>query len=537
MAMDQAMLSGHVIQGYSQDAVLVCLFAGMALATIVLTRVAVRLAHRIGAVDRGGYRRINNRPIPRMGGFGVAAPICLLFIILSAATYLGVRHWQVAYRHSEALFQFVLSVGQVRRDLFVLAIGSAFIVALGVIDDSRGMRARMKLLGQVAAAVFVCLMGYQLHGFSLPLIGYIHCGPVLGFVISVAWIVGLINAFNLIDGMDGLATGIALIASVAIMAVGLLVGDLLMVLACTALAGSLAAFLRFNFPPAKVFLGDTGSMFLGFFLGSLTLMGSSRMDTALVVVAPLMAMAFPLFETAVTIARRAARGAPLFTGDARHTHHRLLESYSTRTVILLLYTPAIIFASSAIISQLIPVSSFYNWVPLFIVFAGLFWICWLAGYFKPSGYGYLAAERQRNRELNALSRYISMALSRAQTLEKRNALIRTCCEALDLQSLTVWFAENEEVIADFSCPESGREPLGRDARVDPKEQLRVPTHLGYQSVLSLRFNHKPTEAEHNDAMRTLAQIFENLNLKPTQAKVVNVSQDASPEARQASEPR
>jgi len=219
------------------------------------------------------------------------------------------------------------------------------ILGLGLLDDIRGMRARYKFLGQIAVAVFICATGHVLQGFYIPFIGGFPLSPQLGVIFSLLWIVGMINAFNLIDGLDGLAAGIALIASVALVVLGMITGNTMIALICLPLAGSLAAFLLFNSHPARIFLGDTGSMFLGYILATVTLMGTYKSETFAIILGPALTLSFPIFETLVSMARRFVRGVPIFSGDGHHTHHRLLrKGFSKRQVVLILYGVTLLLA-------------------------------------------------------------------------------------------------------------------------------------------------------------------------------------------------
>ena len=153
-------------------------------------------------------------------------------------------------------------VGASKGQLWATLIGSIFILGVGIVDDIRGMRVRNKFFAQVIAALFLCFCGYSVRSISLPLLGTINLGIIVGTLFTILWIVGLTNALNIIDGLDGLASGIALIAAVALGFIAAFNGLFFVVLLCTVLVGSLTAFLLFNFNPARVFLGDTGSLFL-----------------------------------------------------------------------------------------------------------------------------------------------------------------------------------------------------------------------------------------------------------------------------------
>ncbi|MCX7046025.1 MAG: MraY family glycosyltransferase [Candidatus Sumerlaeota bacterium] len=307
-------------------AVTVVFFFCLAL-TAALTPLVMKFARRIGAVDTGGYRKIYEGAMPLLGGLGIALPIIVLTLGAALAGVTIIHGWKwVLATYPDALSP-LMSLRQIRRELFLIAFGGAAVVALGIYDDKYGMRARYKLAGQMLIGLLVCAAGVTLREVDIPGIGRVTLPPVAGFIFTILWIAGLINAFNLIDGIDGLASGVAFIISGGLIVLGILTDSPLVILVCAALAGSSLAFLAYNFNPARIFLGDTGSMFLGYVLGTVTLLGTAKTQTATAVLAPILALGFPIYETLVSMARRLIRGQPIFAGDQHHTHHRLLRSW------------------------------------------------------------------------------------------------------------------------------------------------------------------------------------------------------------------
>jgi UDP-GlcNAc:undecaprenyl-phosphate/decaprenyl-phosphate GlcNAc-1-phosphate transferase len=210
---------------------------------------------------------------------------------------------------------------------------------VGLVDDLRGMSAFGKLGFQCLAALIVFLFGFRVEMLSLGF-GEFHIGW-LSLPLTVLWIVGVTNAFNLIDGLDGLATGVALVALVTVSLAALQLGNIEVAVVCAALVGALLGFLRYNFNPARIFLGDSGSLLVGFLLAVLSVHGSLKSTTAVLTVVPLAALALPLLDTALAVGRRWLRGVPLFGPDARHIHHQLLASgWSHRGTVLALYLAA-----------------------------------------------------------------------------------------------------------------------------------------------------------------------------------------------------
>jgi UDP-GlcNAc:undecaprenyl-phosphate GlcNAc-1-phosphate transferase len=203
-------------------------------------------------------------------------------------------------------------------------VGALAILALGVWDDLRGLKAAPKLLVEVAIATGLYLAGLRAATMWLPL-GIVELGQVGGFLFTVLWIVGVTNAFNLLDGIDGAAAGAAVFAFLAMFGASLALGQPFIALVLVTLAGATLGFLPFNFPPARIYLGDTGSLFLGFCLATFALAGATKGPAIVAIAIPLVAFGVPVLDTVVAIVRRGLRGAPLFKGDREHLHHRLLD--------------------------------------------------------------------------------------------------------------------------------------------------------------------------------------------------------------------
>jgi UDP-GlcNAc:undecaprenyl-phosphate GlcNAc-1-phosphate transferase len=295
--------------------------------TYLLTPLIRTLACRYGIMDLPNERRPHKHPTARGGGLAVFLGVnvaCLVGLAFSSAPRPGGfdLHWWLGFMPA-----------------------SLVLLAVGLVDDIRGLRPWKKLLGQIVAAGLICLSGTRfgkLFGFDLP--------PVLDGVLVVVWIVAVINAFNLIDGLDGLASGLAVISATGLCGI-LVLGHLSgAVLVLVALAGACLAFLRYNFHPATIFLGDTGSMFIGLVLGVVALQSFTKNTFILSMTIPLLALGVPIFDTLLAIWRRSVRRmvqgqtsatagkrAGIMQADVEHLHHRLLKSgLSTRRVATIL---------------------------------------------------------------------------------------------------------------------------------------------------------------------------------------------------------
>lgn len=306
-----------------------------ALVAFFLTPVAGRLAVLVGAVDQPGERKVHSSAIPRLGGLAVVA---------AAASVLGFSAW--------------LTPGEwtVPRELvFGLALGILPVLAISLVDDVRSVRARDKFLMHGIGAAIAISLGVSLsptiHLFDTP----IHIGW-LAIPMSFLWIVGVTNAFNIIDGLDGLAAGLALISALCMAAIFMLVDHWDMAGVCLVLAGAIAGFLPYNIHPAKIFLGDTGATAIGFSLALFALKGGSTLSTGFAAALPLLVLGLPIADTLVAMARRALRRIEyktggVFTADRNHIHHRLLDlGIDHRKAVLILYVVGLILATTALLS-------------------------------------------------------------------------------------------------------------------------------------------------------------------------------------------
>lgn len=218
----------------------------------------------------------------------------------------------------------------------------------------KGIPAIIKLLGQVLAATIIVLSGVRINQVFVHSFGFVLTNQILSSIITIVWIVGITNAINLIDGLDGLSSGIGIISCVSLLIIFSLNGSPLMaIILITALAGSLLGFIPFNFNPAKTFMGDTGSNFLGYSLSIISILGTAKTYTALVIIAPLIILALPLLDTFTAIARRIIKTKSfkgVFQADKDHFHHKILKKgYSHKQAVFILYGISASFGMFAII--------------------------------------------------------------------------------------------------------------------------------------------------------------------------------------------
>ncbi len=303
--------------------------------SLVLTPIVRRVCERFSWLDepRRDERRVHQRAVPRLGGVAIFASTLMALAVLPFINNLLTETLRAN-----------------RSQLLVVLIPATLILLFGIYDDLRGSGARYKFLAQGIAGLLFYVLGGRVEALSVPLIGTVDLPQVVGCALTVLWIVGISNAFNLIDGMDGLATGAALFSSLVILVVSLMLSHSLVTVIAVVLCGALIGFLRYNFNPASIFLGDSGSLFIGFTLAALSVQGSQKASTAVAVTIPLIAFGLPVLDTGFAIARRFISGQPLFQGDREHIHHKLLDrGWSQRRVAIVLYGVCALFGLLALL--------------------------------------------------------------------------------------------------------------------------------------------------------------------------------------------
>lgn len=320
--------------------------------TWFVTPAVIRLGTRIGAVDHPGPRKVHCEQVPRIGGLAVFAGFLTAVCFAAFATgYVG--------KFPEGGYYWV-----------TLALGAGAMLVLGFVDDLVGVRWSGKFAAQIAAALAAWLAGFRIESLSFPWFDLSPGPGAASLVLTVGWIVFVTNALNLIDGLDGLAVGSAIITCTTVAAIALVSGKVAVTGVTVALLGSLFGFLRFNFNPARIFLGDSGSMFLGFVLALVSIYGSQKNTTAVAVIAPVLVLGLPIFDTAFAVSRRTVRLfrqhrasdgvvqfarnlSVLFLPDRGHLHHRLLDlGLSHRGAVIVLYGFASALASVALLDAL-----------------------------------------------------------------------------------------------------------------------------------------------------------------------------------------
>ena len=414
-------------------------FATALVGSTALTYVVRERARHAGLFDPVDDRKVHGDQIPRVGGVAIfwAVAITLLGLMM----IFGEK-----------------ALGIAGRDLAVICAGAAAIHGIGLWDDVRPMRARWKFLAQIAIAVGVYYAGVRVTSLSLPFAGTVELSTGVGILFTIFWLVGITNAFNLIDGLDGLASGAAMFALTTMFVVATINGQSGAALLTIVLAGATLGFLFFNFPPASIFLGDSGSLFLGFMLAGVGLLSSQKSQTVVAVAIPVVSLGLPVLDTLLAIVRRFLRGQPIFTADRGHIHHRLLGlGHSPRKVALLLYGACAILGLAGMLMV-----NDSGYVALILVLMGL-------------GVGF-AIQRMRFHEFQEVARIFRKGVGQRHVIGRSVKIREATMQLVQLTDLDQVFRTLERTFAadNFHRAEirlrpsfiAGDNPVGRDRRLE-----------------------------------------------------------------------
>ena len=306
------------------------------------TPYSIKLANKIGAIDvPKDDRRMRKKAMPKLGGVAVIAGFAISFIYL------------ISVMSIEGSFNF-FDENQYFKKLLGIGIGTIIITITGIIDDVKTLKPLQKLFGQVLAAVVTVALGVQIQNINIPYFYDLGLSHEISVFATIIWIVGITNAINLIDGLDGLSSGIALISCVSLLIIfALNSSPIIAVLMITSMIGALVGFLPFNFSPAKTFIGDTGSNFLGYILSVVSILGVAKTYTAVVIALPMLVLGFPILDVTCAIIRRLIKGKSIkaiFKADKGHLHHKLVaRGFSQKQSVLILYAVSAAFGIFAII--------------------------------------------------------------------------------------------------------------------------------------------------------------------------------------------
>jgi len=392
--------------------------------------------------------------VPRLGGLALVA------------AYIGIELFRALYHPEDN--------GSTEASGAVI-LGSLAMFGLGFWDDVKPLGAKRKLAGQVVIAAAVCAMGIGIERLRVPVIGEIVGLKGWGVLVTVAWLVGMTNLINLIDGVDGLASGICLMLMALLAYVGHQSGGFELVAA--GMAGALLAFLYFNFPPARIYLGDGGAYFLGFQIGILAILSSHKGTVFAALVAPLFVLALPILDVTLAIVRRGLRGLPIFRPDRRHIHHRLLEmGLSRRRAVLSLYAVTLVFlamgfAAFASRGQLVPL---LLGITLLIVLLCAGKMRFSREWFAVGRVlGNSVAMRRQVHYTLALTRWLALEGDRCASVEELWANLVFAAQRLGFTYVALKLAD-------------GRRAWGQDGDADPDHSARLELQAGRLGVLELK---------------------------------------------------
>ena len=301
---------------------------------VLLTPAVGGMARMLGVVDRPDERRVNRRPIPRLGGLAI-----FLGIIVPSLAFLDLS-------------------GEMRGIL----LGAAVACVVGAVDDFRGLDPIPKLAGQVLAAAIPTAFGVWIDHFTLPFFGAVDVPAAIGVPLTIVWIVAVMNMVNFLDGLDGLAAGVCGIAGITFSVLALSLGKADAAILSAIVAGACIGFLRHNFFPARIFMGDSGALVLGFTLATVSVAGLLKTASTIVLFLPLVVLAVPIIDTSFVVAKRLKYGRPIYSADRSHLHHRFLNiGFSQRRAALVMWGWTATLGAAALATRFIPFREGGEW--------------------------------------------------------------------------------------------------------------------------------------------------------------------------------
>ena len=311
--------------------------AVIALVVVVLLTPAVGgMARLLGAVDRPADRRLHRRPVPRLGGLAI-----FLGIVVPALAFLDLS-------------------GEMRGVL----LGAAVACVVGAIDDFRGLAPAPKLAGQIVAAAIPCAFGVWIDHFTFPFLGAVDLPAWLGVPLTIVWIVAVMNMVNFLDGMDGLAAGVCAISGVTFSVLALSLGKDEAAILAAIVAGACIGFLRHNFFPARIFMGDSGALVLGYTLATISVAGLLKTASTVVLFLPLVVLAVPIVDTSFVVAKRLKHGRPIYSADRWHLHHRFVNiGFSQRRAAVTMWAWCGTLGAVALATRFVPFREGGVWHP------------------------------------------------------------------------------------------------------------------------------------------------------------------------------
>ncbi len=388
-----------------------------------------RLAFRLEFISRPGGHSSHKRAIPLLGGVAIYLSFAVAFLIF----FLGVL--------IQGDFDREPSIGQ----MLSLFIGTTWITILGIIDDKISLSWKQKVLGQLVGIAILIIGGHTINAATLPIMGGVTFGWWTGIPLFVVVVLTITNAINLIDGIDGLAGGICFFASLTMGIIGIYKGDTFGAVVGFAVAGGILGFLRYNFPPASIFMGDGGSLMLGFLLGALATSNAApeagqRSGTMVMLIAPFFPFGIALLDVTLAIFRRWLSGQKIFFPDTNHLHHKLMQTVgSPRAVVSILYAFSALLSAMTLTFVLGPQDRFFT---LYMIMSGLvlmaLMVMVLRLYLADEGLPRILNNRPHIKFLTSYITFMSRRIRRAQSVDELFLLLETGVRDLDFDSVRLF---------------------------------------------------------------------------------------------------
>ncbi len=437
-------------------------YLGSAFLALLITPVVIRLSRRLNIADVPGSRHMHTKPIPHIGGVAIFfSVISLIVCTLFLSNVIG-----------EAFRNILLKV-------IVLLSAATFIFCVGLIDDIRpkGLRARIKFLAQLVAAFAVCAVGIRIRTVVITDWLTLDFGW-FSWPLTILWIVGITNALNLSDGLDGLAAGISAVACGVIAVFAIYIGQRVMAVLMLAMLGSVTGFLFFNFNPAKIFLGDSGSMFLGFTIASSSVLCSTKSPVLVGLALPVLALGVPIFDTLFSMLRRFIERRSMFSPDRGHFHHRLIDlGLKQRHVVITIY--ALTFVAAGLGMFMMVIHNVGSMIVFICILLSLLLVFRAFGYFRlrmtiaglQKKYIISCQEREEKRSFDALQ----LIFRRAATLNQWWQAVSSAAEDLDFFSLCLSLTNRDGTHRTLTWNQNGKAPKSdREALLKVSIPIRDP---------------------------------------------------------------
>lgn len=424
------------------------------------TPLIILFGKKIKVVDHPGIRKIHNEPVPLMGGLSIYLSALILVPILD---------------------YFYFNYLDISREFIGLYIGATIMLCLGIVDDKIGLSAKEKFIFQFLAAIIVCVLGWKVHSISLPLIeGSIELG-YMSIPLTAIWYVGIINSVNMIDGMDGAATGISLIALSICAYIFHFYGQNELMLISLVLVGSLTGFILFNFNPAKIFLGDTGSLLLGFILAlfatkapSLATPAKEHYINSCSILVSISILFYPLLDMAFALIRRTAKGSSIFRPDKSHIHHKLLVyfSWNPKICALFIYFLGICGALCAI---MIFNRNTDGLIGSALLYLGILLFIFQKFQYRESISNTSKIQKNKTRTLLYLQKMMSQKIELAKSLDELKRILEWTMEETEIESLEI-LSEDESILT------LGTMPINSPNVIFPLTSVKGKVRIKYKAT-------------------------------------------------------